>query len=149
MTDADDILIYFGIKGMKWGVRKEDELVGIRPRKGDDKAQVRRFNEASKRVREQIKQQKVNGVDIQSEALKAKYGPPAEEKKGMPKAAKIAICVGIGVAVVGIIGAVAYQNMGPSTKEMIQKAAEDAKRHADIERELKDGLAANPSGSSP
>ena len=23
MTDADDVLIHFGVKGMRWGVRKE------------------------------------------------------------------------------------------------------------------------------
>lgn len=142
-------LAHYGVKGMKWGVRKEDDLVGrLKAKPGDDKAEVKRFNDATKKIREQIKQPRVNGVDVQAEALRAKYGPPEEEKKGLSKGAKVAIGVGIGVAVVGAIGAVAYSRMDPDTKAAIAKAISQENKQKDINNKLLGELAKNPAGHS-
>lgn len=114
MTDEEEnpILEHFGVKGMRWGVRKEDDLVGRKKSSAKDEAQkgrVKTFEKESSRIQAELK--KRGETENDNALLKAKYETPAGENptKGLSRNQKIAIGVGVGVIGAVAVGYLAYK----------------------------------------
>lgn len=109
--DIDDFLAHFGVKGMRWGVRKEYKPVGRESgskAKDETARQKAEYDAEAKRIQKALK---ANGIDDRRAAqLKAKYGvaPQEEPTSGLSKNQKIAIGIGVGVGVAAL-GYAAYK----------------------------------------
>lgn len=107
-TNLDDFLAHYGVKGMKWGVRKAREGSSVGSSGRDKKASVGQAASA-------LNAFAVNaGAD--SAVLESKYGPssikkdqpPADDRSFYQKH-KTAINVGVGVAAAGLVAYGGYQ----------------------------------------
>lgn len=103
-------LQHYGTKGMKWGVRNDDKLLGRSGNApGVDPKQAARYSEETKRIHKELK--KRGHTDLDAALLKGKYETPPEDNPtgGLSKNQKIAIGVGIGVVAVGVLGYASYK----------------------------------------
>lgn len=104
-------LKHYGKKGMKWGVRNEDDLLGLSTSGPTpaNRADRRQYVAQAKRIRAELK--KRGFTELDSAVLKAKYETPEGEDpaKGLSKNQKIAIGVGVGVVAAAAIGFAAYK----------------------------------------
>lgn len=121
--DVPPELKHYGVKGQKWGVRKEDELVGRQTsKKTVDPKMVRAYSEDVARIRKELK--KRGHGELDSALLKAKYETPVGEEpsKGLSKGQKVAIGVGIGVVGAAVLGYAAYKGGAFDSGSPINKA---------------------------
>lgn len=106
--DVDGFLAHYGVKGMKWGVRKDRKSSGGRSSSKDEKTSVDQAASA-------LHSFAVNsGID--SASLESKYGPsstkeePALDDEGsFYQRHKTAINIGVGVAAAGLVAYGGYK----------------------------------------
>lgn len=120
MGSLSNELKHHGVKGMKWGIRKERELVGDNGK--DDFESDKRPMNLSEDEKKVLK--KVGLSEKDSTRLQDKYGPGTLSKKPKPrltdKQKKILIGVGVGVvATVGVAAAIFF-----TKRHMDEKASQ-------------------------
>jgi len=85
--DVDDVLAHYGIKGMKWGVRRSPaQLKSARPPASDDHATARRARAKVKKgglkslSNDELKTY-LERMDLEKRYKKSDHGPKAEARK--------------------------------------------------------------------
>lgn len=121
-AENEVIILHYGVKGMRWGVRKKEELVGDKPTAKEEppvKRTAKQYQDAAKKLSQErtpLEQQAKNLKENQKKFLaKADIDsslkddtPPEASKKGWRPTKNQVLLTALGVAAVGAIAYGAY-----------------------------------------
>src|SRR5215211_1513272 len=121
----EDLLVHFGVKGMRWGVVNEDKPTGRKSGGKEEDSKGHRSTTSTQLSASDKDLLKKAGVkESDSELLKSKYGPDSmkepspKEPRLTPKQKKILAGVAVGV---GVAGALYFANKNGAFDSLLKK----------------------------